>query len=59
MNCRAENLAIATPPTWIDHYEIGRYFSHFQKTHYIPNEEKRKEYPEDDSERKKFFSSYL
>ncbi|XP_050459381.1 F-box only protein 21-like isoform X2 [Cataglyphis hispanica] len=35
------------PPKKINHMEIGRYFSNFERTHYIPNENLREEYPED------------
>lgn len=31
----------------IDHCEIGRYFSHFEGTHYVPNESLEKIYPDD------------
>ncbi|KAL6419621.1 hypothetical protein ACFW04_013707 [Cataglyphis niger] len=35
------------PPKKINHMEIGRYFSSFAGTHYIPNESLKEEYPED------------
>ncbi|XP_014485292.1 PREDICTED: F-box only protein 21-like [Dinoponera quadriceps] len=37
----------AKKPTWIDHREIGRYFSHFEGTHYMPNQKLLEEYPDD------------
>uniref|UniRef100_A0A1B6E1X2 Hemimethylated DNA-binding domain-containing protein n=1 Tax=Clastoptera arizonana TaxID=38151 RepID=A0A1B6E1X2_9HEMI len=42
-----DNLEIATEMCWIDHYEIGRYFHKFCGTHYLPNDEKENEYPDD------------
>jgi F-box protein 21 len=53
-----ENLEMATCPGWVDHFEMGRYFMQFKVTHYVPNEEKAKEYPEDDEVRKKFLLEY-
>ncbi|XP_025261743.1 uncharacterized protein LOC112637079 [Camponotus floridanus] len=35
------------PPKCIDNFEIGRYFSKFEGTHYVPNENLAKEYPKD------------
>lgn len=43
-----ENLLLAPNPEWINHHAIGRYFYKFSGAHYIPNEEKAKEYPEDE-----------
>ncbi|OAD60194.1 F-box only protein 21, partial [Eufriesea mexicana] len=43
-----ENLVLAPNPEWVNHYAIGRYFYKFSGTHYIPNEEKAREYPEDE-----------
>ncbi|XP_050459385.1 F-box only protein 21-like [Cataglyphis hispanica] len=34
-------------PKKIDNIEIGKYFSNFEGTHYVPNETLRKHYPED------------
>lgn len=34
--------------------DIGRHFSHFFQTHYVPNAEKEKEYPEDGEVRQRF-----
>ncbi|KAK2588852.1 hypothetical protein KPH14_001721 [Odynerus spinipes] len=42
-----ENLLLSSKPKWINHCEIGRYFCHFNKTHYVPNEKTSEEYPED------------
>ncbi|XP_029679081.1 F-box only protein 21-like isoform X2 [Formica exsecta] len=35
------------PPKRINNIEIGRYFSSFKGTYYVPNESLRKHYPED------------
>ncbi|KAL6427799.1 hypothetical protein ACFW04_008317 [Cataglyphis niger] len=35
------------PPKEIDNMEIGRYFSNFEGTHYVPNESLRRLYPDD------------
>ncbi|XP_072757732.1 uncharacterized protein [Anoplolepis gracilipes] len=35
------------PPQRIDNVEIGRYFSRFKGTHYVPNESLAEDYPED------------
>ncbi|XP_068970232.1 F-box only protein 21-like [Bombus flavifrons] len=43
-----ENLELASNPGWIHHHAIGRYFYKFSGAHYIPNEEKAREYPEDE-----------
>lgn len=43
-----ENLELASNPVWIHHHAIGRYFYKFSGAHYIPNEEKAREYPEDE-----------
>lgn len=34
-------------PRWIENIEIGRYFSRFEGTHYIPNESLAEKYPND------------
>ncbi|XP_072764355.1 uncharacterized protein [Anoplolepis gracilipes] len=34
-------------PEWIDNVEIGRYFSTFNGTHYVPNKSLAEEYPND------------
>lgn len=39
--------------------EVGRHFSHFYKTHYVPNAEKEREYPEDRKVRLKFHIQLL
>ncbi|RWS30087.1 F-box only protein 21-like protein [Leptotrombidium deliense] len=43
-----ENLEIETHPRLISHSEVGKYFSSFDGRHYVPNEEKRNEYPDDE-----------
>lgn len=48
MNLLLENLELASNPGWIHHHAIGRYFYKFSGAHYIPNEEKAREYPEDE-----------
>ncbi|XP_025262435.1 F-box only protein 21-like [Camponotus floridanus] len=35
------------PPKWINNVEIGRYFSHFEGTHYVPTKNLAKNYPTD------------
>jgi len=42
----SDTLSIC-PPRWINNVEIGRYFSKFEGTHYVPNESLAKEYPTD------------
>lgn len=39
--------------------DIGRHFSHFFHTHYVPNAEKEKEYPQDREVRYKFHMELL
>ena len=34
-------------PRSVSHPEVGRYFTEFRGNHYIPNDEKLKEYPAD------------
>uniref|UniRef100_T1J6H4 Hemimethylated DNA-binding domain-containing protein n=1 Tax=Strigamia maritima TaxID=126957 RepID=T1J6H4_STRMM len=46
-----ENLEIASEPSCLTHAEIGRYFSAFNGTYYVPNDEKAKEYPQDEAAR--------
>ncbi|XP_029677209.1 F-box only protein 21-like [Formica exsecta] len=41
-----DQLSIS-PPKRINNVEIGRYFSSFEGTYYVPNESLRKHYPED------------
>ncbi|XP_023288869.1 F-box only protein 21 [Orussus abietinus] len=53
-----ENLEMAQTPAWVNHYEIGRYFCKFLGTHYVPNEEKSKEYPEDAEVRNRLLEVY-
>ncbi|XP_058797547.1 F-box only protein 21-like isoform X2 [Phymastichus coffea] len=54
-----ENLVMAVNPVWIDHYETGRYFCQFKGTHYVPNDEKAKEYPEDVNVRDELITRYF
>ncbi|EFN70787.1 hypothetical protein EAG_10586, partial [Camponotus floridanus] len=34
-------------PKWINHVDIGQYFSRFEGTYYIPNESLAEYYPND------------
>ncbi|XP_043512452.1 F-box only protein 21-like [Frieseomelitta varia] len=43
-----ENLVLSPNSQGINHHAIGRYFYKFSGAHYIPNEEKAREYPEDE-----------
>ncbi|XP_050459531.1 uncharacterized protein LOC126855709 [Cataglyphis hispanica] len=46
--CYAGQYAISKcEPTFIDNAEIGRYFTKFEGTHYVPNAKLSKEYPYD------------
>ncbi|XP_076290805.1 F-box only protein 21 [Lasioglossum baleicum] len=47
-----------TKPEWISHQSIGRYFCKFNGTHYVPNEEMAKEYPEDEEVRNRLLQSF-
>lgn len=38
--------------------DIGRYFSHFFETHYVPNAEKQKQFPEDAEVRNTFYKQF-
>ncbi|XP_030647491.1 LOW QUALITY PROTEIN: F-box only protein 21 [Chanos chanos] len=42
-----ENLEPHSDPLEIGHPEVGRYFTEFSDTHYVPNEELQTRYPED------------
>lgn len=42
-----ENLEYNVEPQEISHPDVGRYFSEFTGTHYIPNAELEIRYPED------------
>lgn len=42
-----ENLEYNVEPQEISHPDVGRYFSEFTGTHYIPNAELELRYPED------------
>ncbi|XP_045606616.1 F-box only protein 21 [Procambarus clarkii] len=46
-----ENLEVALQPTPVTHADVGKYFKVFTGTHYIPNAELLKEYPEDEAVR--------
>lgn len=51
-----ENLEPCRQPSEIKHPEIGKYFNEFVKNHYIPNEQKASEYPEDVSALNQYLS---
>lgn len=43
-----ENLVPSLLTTLLqDNLDLGKYFSHFFHTHFVPNEQKEEEYPED------------
>ncbi|CAG2054385.1 unnamed protein product [Timema podura] len=42
-----ENLEVHRSPTFVNHPQIGRYFERFCSTYFLPNLEKKKEYPDD------------
>lgn len=42
-----ENLEYNVEPQEISHPDVGRYFSEFTGTHYVPNAELEIRYPED------------
>ncbi|XP_076756126.1 F-box only protein 21 [Xylocopa sonorina] len=54
-----ENLVLASNPQWIDHHAIGRYFCKFSGTHYIPNEENAREYPDDEQVRNELVAKFV
>ncbi|XP_012255244.2 F-box only protein 21-like [Athalia rosae] len=54
-----ENLTPASPAELVHHYEMGRYFCKFNGTHYVPNAEKSREYPEDEEVRERLLSSHV
>ncbi|XP_053988086.1 F-box only protein 21-like isoform X2 [Hylaeus anthracinus] len=54
-----ENLSLAPQPGWINNDAIGRYFCKFNGTHYIPNEETAREYPEDEKVRNELLATYM
>jgi len=41
------DLVSICSPIWIDNVEIGRYFSKFEGTHYVPNKNLAEKYPTD------------
>lgn len=43
-----ENLEISPDPTTVAHTEIGLHFARFDGRRYIPNDEKKANFPEDD-----------
>lgn len=45
----SENLEVHPEPHYIEHPEIGRYFTEFKVNHFVPNNEKAKEYPNDEA----------
>jgi F-box protein 21 len=47
MFCLPESLEMHPECCPITHPEVGKYFTSYEKTHYIPNTEKATEYPED------------
>ncbi|XP_025262569.1 F-box only protein 21-like [Camponotus floridanus] len=42
-----QDTVSSCPPKWINNVEIGRYFSHFKGTHYVPTGNLSKNYPTD------------
>ncbi|XP_017882457.1 F-box only protein 21-like [Ceratina calcarata] len=46
-----DNLMLAANPEWIKNHAIGRFFEKYNDTHYLPNEETRRRYPEDEEVR--------
>lgn len=54
-----ENLEITEYPKPISHPEIGKYFQHYCSTHYVPNEEKESEYPDDKSIREEVIAKHF
>lgn len=54
-----ENLLLAPNPEWINHHAIGKYFYKFNGTHYVPNAEKAREYPEDEKVRNELLTAYV
>lgn len=54
-----ENLIIMEEPVLATHSEIGRYFKAYNGTFYVPNEELRSEYPDDEKIRNNFFPFFI
>jgi len=46
-----------SPPKFIKNVEIGRYFSKFEVTHYVPNENLARNYPTDIAVMHEIFSN--
>ncbi|KAM0734406.1 F-box only protein 21 [Formica fusca] len=44
---RQEKISICSSTKWIHHDEIGRYFSKYEHTYYVPNEMLARDYPYD------------
>jgi len=44
-------------PKWINNVEIGRYFSKFEGTYYVPNENLARNYPTDIAVMHEIFSN--
>lgn len=42
-----ENLTFTDDPKEITHPQVGKYFNEFCHNHYMPNDVKQEEYPED------------
>ena len=53
-----ENLEPSTRPCSIRHPEIGKYFKEFSQTHYVCNEQKAYEYPDDSAALKQFIDKF-
>ncbi|XP_063225966.1 F-box only protein 21-like [Bacillus rossius redtenbacheri] len=52
-----ENLEMHSNPQWIEHPLVGRYFDTYCGTHYVPNEVKALEYPDDEKVRMQHVTS--
>lgn len=51
-----DDLIVADKPREINHCEVGKHFTHFNRTHYEPNEGKEKLFPEDSAVREKLIA---
>lgn len=54
-----ETLFYPANPEPVNHYEIGRYFYKYEGMCYLPNEEKAREYPEDEEFRNQMIAKTL
>ncbi|XP_029176592.1 F-box only protein 21-like [Nylanderia fulva] len=45
--CYAGENSLTLTTGWIENSEIGRYFSKYEETHYVPNQNLAKNYPQD------------